>query len=156
MLFFWQKKRKNDQDRGKEAETDVPARIPFEKGNYEKPDGYGTLSLEDMRFYYRIERKSTEGVPEGFTQEKDIADKLRLYRSPKDRPVLRIRMNLPIFDSGDREWDSYRDLYVSRESDGLCGILVAGGYKVASVHILEDLHCADAHTEETLTTAGIL
>ncbi len=129
-----------------------------ERGNpenrFEKPAGYSEFKLNDLRFYYRRRIRHSTNYKRGpLTLERTISDTLRVYRNKKNEEVLRIHVSIPTFDSGDREWDSYRELYIWPDGGKMCGVLTAGGYRVASVESYTDLRCADARTEELLQSA---
>ncbi len=46
--------------------------------------------------------------------------------------VLRLSRDIPTFDSGDREYDAWHDLYLVRERSGrMHAVYCAGGYRIA-------------------------
>lgn len=48
--------------------------------------------------------------------------------------VLRISRDIPTFDSGDREYDAWHDLYLIQEKSGrMHAVYAAGGYRVAEL-----------------------
>lgn len=48
--------------------------------------------------------------------------------------VIRLSKDIPIFDSGDREYDLWHDLYLVSESNGqLCAVYCTGGYRLARI-----------------------
>lgn len=57
-----------------------------------------------------------------------------LFENDHYPKVVRITKNMPTFDSGDREYDSWHDLYLVRDRWGaLHGLYATGGYRVAKV-----------------------
>ena len=121
------------------------------KENYQKPDGYSELNFSDMAFYYK--RKTEKANPEmmgSLRYDRPVMDSIDIYRNQRNEEILRIYVEVPTFDSGDREWDSYRKLYLFRHEGELWGLLVAGGYRIARIDCYEDIRCADSRTEKML------
>jgi len=57
-----------------------------------------------------------------------------LFESEAYPKVVRITKDIPTFDSGDRQYDSWHDLFLARDFRGcLHGLYAAGGYRVAKV-----------------------
>lgn len=124
--------------------------IPF-------PDGYSAFSFGGLDFYYR--EKTDHGKDfkeESLRFERAFTDAISIYKNRQNAEILRIYVSIPTFDSGDREWDSYRKLYIAPEAGELRGLLIAGGYRIASVQAYHDLRCADERTKKLLEAAGII
>lgn len=123
----------------------------------EKPDAYEELRLGDLAFYCREKTRRGEACAEKpLRLDRPVTDSVSVCRDEKDEAVLRIRVPVPTFDAGDREWDSYRELRIRSEAGRLHALLIAGGYRIASVYSCSDLRCADRRTEALLTELGFL
>ncbi len=121
------------------------------------PDGYSTFSFGSLDFYYR--EKTDHGKDfkeESLRFEKAFTDAISIYKNRQNADVLRIYVSVPTFDSSDREWDSYRKLYITPKAGELRGLLVSGGYHIASVQVYRDLCYANERTKKLMEAAGIL
>ena len=115
----------------------------------EKPKGYQECQHDAMRFYYRsskVEYKDFGGRTEGKPKEYGLVFDRELTDS----------MSVPTFDSSDREWDSYRKMFLIPDRGRLRGRLISGGYRIAEILEYEDLRCADDRTKKLLKAVGIL
>lgn len=57
-----------------------------------------------------------------------------VYTGGKYPRVVRIDKDIPTFDSDDREYDSWRDLYlVKRENGSIFAVYCTGGYRIAEI-----------------------
>lgn len=126
---------------------------------YQKPDGYKELTLDGLTFYYRNEKVDYNALHNkgsnqfenyDFEHDQDITDSWRIFRNKAGKKALVIRVSVPTFDSDDRQWDSYRKLFLIPERDGMNGFLVCGGYSIAEVLAYEDVRYADEKTERLL------
>lgn len=123
----------------------------------DRPAAYSSLSFNGMEFYYRKEIRHGKHYEKGTLElDRRITSAMSVYRNEKNEEVLRLYLSVPTFDSGDREWDSYRELCITSKAGGLCGTLIAGGYRVASASTYTDLRPADSRTEKLLEAAGFL
>lgn len=131
---------------------------------YERPKEYQELYSDDLKFYYRSEKAvdREEGCQEedvlkdyGLRFDHKFKDDYQIYKK-NGKKVLMIYVSVPTFDSGDREWDSYRKLFLIPQKKTVEGFMIAGGYKVSKIFIYEDMRCADSRTEKILKNAGIL
>lgn len=116
----------------------------------EKPD----CGAENAVSYAHIEREFGEGFlfspvimqiykseVDSFTSgsRHDISEKFRgvnlaVFDSTKYRKILRLSLSIPTFDSGDREYDSWHDLFLLQEQSGLIrAVYCTGGYRIAHV-----------------------
>lgn len=126
--------------------------------------GYEKLCVDKGRFYYRTEEKKEEfhGLQEadvlkryGLRHEQKITDACSLYRRDDGEAVPMICEDIPAFDSGDREWDSYRAFFLMPEEGKIKGLLICGGYRVARVLEYEDVKYADAGMKKLLLNIGM-
>ena len=117
----------------------------------QKPDGYSEFNFSNMAFYYnrRIENADSE-IMGRLTYDRPVTDSIDIYKNSNNEEILRFYVAVPTFDSGDREWDSYRKLYLFHHENELWGLLVAGGYRIAKIECYEDIRCADSKTERML------
>jgi len=59
---------------------------------------------------------------------------LSLFSSTKYRKIVQLSCIMPTFDEGDREFDSWHDLYLLQEQDGtLRAVYCTGGYSIAKI-----------------------
>lgn len=127
---------------------------------YQKPDGFDDLPFAGMKFFYRAEHEIpvSSGLPYGlvdFKYEYDFTDSQMVYKNKDGRRALRLFISVPTFDSGDREWDSYRKLFLIPEDGKVTGVLIRGGSKIAKILTYSDIQWADEKTERTLMSTGI-
>jgi len=123
----------------------------------DRPAAYSPLSFNGMEFYYRKEMRHGKHYERGTLQlDRRITSSMSVYRNEKNEEILRLYMSIPTFDSGDREWDSYRELCITSKAGRLLATLIAGGYRVASASTYSDLRPADSRTEKLLEAAGFL
>ena len=66
-----------------------------------------------------------------------------------------IYVSVPVFDSGDREFDSYRKLFLIPGEGKITGVMVCGGYRIAKVLTYRNIRPADDKTEKLLKSTNI-
>ena len=67
-------------------------------------------------------------------EEKFQGTDITIFESTKYRRIVRFSRSVPTFDSDDREYDSWRDLYLLQEHNGIIrAVYCTGGYKIACV-----------------------
>ena len=55
--------------------------------------------------------------------------------------VVRLSKDIPTFDSGDREYDSWHDLYLAEEKNGnIHAVYCTGGYRIAKIQGYAKVH----------------
>ena len=85
------------------------------------------------------------------TLEVDIDDgKNRRYVDENGRTVFRLLERVPTFDSSDREYNSYKMIFIFQENGKTNGIYLRGGYRLAQAMEYTDLVCADEKTSEII------
>lgn len=84
-----------------------------------------------------------------------IENRIELYRDITGGTVLSLYEDVPTFDSGDREYDSYKYFIVVPHDGFLTGIYLNGGYQLARVCVYEDIHFGDGRTKYILNALGI-
>lgn len=152
---------------GTKAENDERINALYEKVNtvisYEKPQDYQEMKYQGMRFYYHtenVEYKASDSSdkPKEYQLifDHEISDSCSIYKEKNGNKVLMIYVSVPTFDSGDREWDSYRKLFLIPSGGRLKGRLVVGGYHVARILIYDDIVCGDSRTEKIIKCTGII
>ncbi len=66
--------------------------------------------------------------------------KLTYYEGGTYEKALRLRKDIPTFDSSDREYDSYHDLYLLKSKySGILGTYCTGGYEIAKLISLGEM-----------------
>ena len=131
-------------------------RQAFHKGSEGSSEGRtlepGELEFEGLRFSYSDTRKGSEETFDSLKLEfeEEITDTDWVYKGEDGLRVLCFYKAIPTFDSGDREWDSYRKLYIIPDGDKMNAYLVSGGYHIAGVKFYEDIRPLDAETENRL------
>lgn len=144
-----------------EAESDAS----LNDGNaYSKQIEYKEMTFVELKLYYRSEEVDYESfrhqgkgrfMSYGFEYDHDVTDSWMIYRNKTGLKALVIHVSVPTFDSGDRQWDSYRKLFLIPEGQGMIGFLVYGGYEIAKILAYSDVRCADEKTEKLLKSTGI-
>lgn len=67
-------------------------------------------------------------------EEKYCNTNITIFESTKYKTIVRLSLSIPTFDSGDREYDSWHDLFLLQEHNGIIrAVYCTGGYKVAHV-----------------------
>ena len=107
---------------------------------YEAPEGYEKLYFDDLRFFYASSR-SDESF-RGSSKEEPIIRKYGL-----ESAFARCQ-ELPIFDSCDREWGSYKKHFLINKGGKVQAVELTGGYKIGTLYIYEDVRYADSRTRE--------
>lgn len=75
----------------------------------------------------------TNGARKNVEEKYHGAD-IALFESTVYRKILRLSLSIPTFDSADREYDSWHDLYLLQKHDRtLCAVYCTGGYHIAKV-----------------------
>lgn len=131
--------------------------------------GSELLSFRKYRFYYQ-EKEELAASEDGYfwlgnrglrirdllgDQVEDFGNDIRKYQDVFGNPVLRLYLSVPTFDSGDREWDSYKVLYIIEHDGHLSGLYLNGGYHLASVVLYRDMDSGESQTEELFQRAGM-
>ena len=132
--------------------------------DYPKPSGYSELNFAGLKFYYRSEEVDYSDMDKknayrfekyGFVYDHDISDSLMVYKSKEGEKALVIYIAVPTFDEGDREWDSYKKLYLLPDTGKITAFICRGGYKLAKVMVYEDVWWANAKTETLLKSTEL-
>lgn len=67
-------------------------------------------------------------------EEKYHGANIAIFESTKYKTILRLSLSIPTFDSGDREYDSWHDLFLLQEHTGIIrAVYCTGGYRIARV-----------------------
>lgn len=131
----------------------------LKKSAFLQRGGYSEMTFEGLKFYYR--RKSVDYAAlsnqgpcqfqkYGFEYDHNITDTWMIFKNKAGKKALVIHVSVPTFDYGDREWDSYRKLFLIPESGSMTGFMICGGYKIAKIFAYQDIHCADKKTKKLL------
>lgn len=131
---------------------------------YLKPSGYQEMTFDELKLYYRSEEVDYSSLSDqgnsrfmsyGLEHDRDITDSWRIFRNKTGLKALVIHVSVPTFDSGDRQWDSYRELFLIPKEQRMTGFMVCGGYEIAKILAYNDVRCADEKTEKLLKGTGI-
>lgn len=131
----------------------------FAKVILSKLGRYKKMTFDDLKFYYRYEdvdyaAHGPQGPCRfqkyGFEYDHNITDTRMIFKSKTGKKALVIHVSVPTFDSGDREWDSYRKLFLISESNSMIGFMICGGYNVAKIIAYKDIYCANERIEKLL------
>lgn len=128
-----------------------------------KKNNLETLNINGYKFYCtKKELPNTDYsfVLDGKTLNEDFftdilevdlenGDKRR-YIAENGMTVIRLRESIPIFDSGDCMYDSYKVLLIYDKNGEKTGLFLRGGYRLASAAICTDLVYADEKTKQML------
>ena len=67
-------------------------------------------------------------------EEKYCGTNVAIFESTKYKTIVRLNLSIPTFDSDDREYDSWHDLFLLQEHNGIIrAVYCRGGYRVAHV-----------------------
>lgn len=67
-------------------------------------------------------------------EEKNCGADIAIFESTKYKTIVRLSLSIPTFDSSDREYDSWHDLFLLQEHNGIIrAVYCTGGYRVAHV-----------------------
>lgn len=128
-------------------------------------EAYQKMTFAGMEFLYSSEVLDYEhpGNEEKrrlakyrFEYIKDFSDTVSLYQNDAGQRAVGIFSFLPTFDSGDREWDSYRRILLIplEQENRMEAFLDCGGYRLAKSYYYPDIRFADEKTEQKLTGLG--
>lgn len=117
------------------------------------------MTFDGLKFYYHSQHIDymAHGVscPDefqkyGFEYDRDIGNSRSIYKNKAGEKALVIHVSVPTFDSGDREWDSYRKLFLIPKENEIECYMVCGGYHVAQVVGYKGIYCTDKEIKELL------
>ena len=131
----------------------------FKKLAFSQRGRYSEMTFDDLKFYYRSKNVDYEAYGNqspcrfqeyGFEFDHNITDTWMIFKNKAGKKALVIYVSVPTFDYGDREWDSYRKLFLIPESDSMTGFMICGGYEIAEIIVYKDIHYADKKTKRLL------
>lgn len=120
---------------------------------------YRKMTFDGSKYYYLFQyvdymAHGASGPDQfqkyGFEYDRDIGDFRSIYKNKSGEKALVIRVSVPTFDSGDREWDSYRKLFLIPKGNEIEGYMVCGGYHIAEVVAYKGICCADKEIKKLL------
>lgn len=82
-----------------------------------------------------------------YAHKKWTSESFQEYHNPK---ICRISEKIPVFDSSDREWNSFKEMLIIKEKNQFSGIYLNGGYHLAQARIYRDLQAGDEETQRLL------
>lgn len=117
----------SEQKKPEERKTVTYAHIDREFG-----DGF-VFSSERMQVSKSQIDFFTSGIRHDMA-EKHCRTNIAIFESTKYKTILRLSLDIPTFDAYDRECDSWHDLFLLQEHDGIIrAVYCTGGYSVAHV-----------------------
>ena len=131
----------------------------FKKLAFAQQSRYSEMTFDDLKFYYCSKnvdyaaygnQNPCQFQKYGFEYDCNITDTWMIFKNKAGKKALVIDVSVPTFDYGDREWDSYRKLFLIPASDSITGFLIRGGYKIAEIIVYKDIYCADKKTKRLL------
>lgn len=91
------------------------------------------FSSETMQVTEREVEFFTSGTRHNI-EEKYCGTDIAIFESTKYKTVVRLSLSIPTFDSGDREYDSWHDLFLLQEHNGtIRAVYCTGGYQIAHI-----------------------
>lgn len=108
-------------------------------------DGY-TYSF-NSRSYRDVDSLWAESIEE-------LTQNISIGMDQFGEKVLRIHYSIPTFDSGDRQWDSKRQLYLMCDGKDIHLVIMNGGYQIARLTFFEKLLTADARMKPLFEKLG--
>ena len=106
--------------------------VSYEHIKREFGDGF-LFSPEVMQVSEREVDLFTSGSRHNI-EEKYCGTNIAIFESTKYKTIVRLSLSIPTFDSGDREYDSWHDLFLLQEHNGIIrAVYCTGGYRVAHV-----------------------
>ena len=106
----------------------------------ERDFGKGFLfSMETLNVTEDDLEKYQSGTPLDADKFKDC--NVRFFTDGYYPRVVRLSKDIPTFDSGDREYDSWHDLYLVQEQSGnIHAVYCTGGYRIATIQGYAKVH----------------
>ena len=106
----------------------------------ERDFGKGFLfSMETLNVTEEDLEKYQSGTPLDADKFKDCY--VRFFTDGYYPRVVRLSKDIPTFDSGDREYDSWHDLYLVQEQSGnIHAVYCTGGYRIATIQGYAKVH----------------
>lgn len=134
-----------------------------ETREYPLPAGYKAMDFNGLKLQYSSEEIDFDEMSNGGKRQfdriklsyiRDFTDDVSVYQNDKGEKAIMIYFSMPTFDSGDREWDSYRKLYLIPTVDKVEGFLIAGGYKIAKIYYYPDIRWGNEKTKKLMKQTG--
>lgn len=122
------------------------------------PQGAKELPFGRFRFYYTNEEHiDSKDYDVGFRRERicRLGENEALFRSKDGDLTFQIFVDIPTFDSGDREYDSYERLQLRCTPEGMTAYVEHGGYRISSIRRYDGISLADGKTRWMLAALGI-
>ncbi len=67
-------------------------------------------------------------------EEQYCGTDIAIFESTKYKTIVRLSLSIPTFDLGDREYDSWHDLFLLQEHSGIIrAVYCKGGYRIAHI-----------------------
>lgn len=133
-------------------------------GKKKETDNWKTLDYYGMEFKYESSSSDydSHSLVNPCELEKlhlefdhELKSDMNILKNKDGDTSLMIYVSVPTFDSGDREWDSYRKLYLIPKGRKITAYVVAGGYRLSRIQKYNNIRCKNEKAEQILKEAGI-
>lgn len=112
------------------------------------------LRHDNNNFIYQFRKYSADYFKKELLMELDKG--IKKYRDEKGREVLSVYESIPTFDSCDREWNSYKQIYIVKKNGTFTGFYFTGGYHLADVKRYTHMECGDENTKNMLESMEMM
>lgn len=117
--------------------------------NWDCPEGLDNWAFRLGDMPYKNHRDLFRG------QIKEVSKDIAVFRDVHGRRFLRVYIDRPTFDSGDREWDSYIWYGIMPHSGDVEVLMVNGGYSIGVIEIYRRLTDGREAIEALLEQSGL-
>jgi len=119
------------------------------------PPGRDTMIRIKSRYYTRLEGFARFKIKDFDDREaKFHGVRISMYRDAMLHRSLVLRFDPPCFDSGDRQYDSRRTLYLVHGFTDISGVYCVEGYEVSELYVFEGLTAVSEKLLDYLKIAG--
>lgn len=124
-------------------------------GKKKETDNGNIFKFDGLEFSYTSEDSGKELQELNLEFDHEIKTDMNILKNKNGVTALMLYVDVPTFDSEDRVWDSYRKLYLIPKGRKITAYVVAGGYRISSIHKYNNIHCKNEKAEQILREAGI-
>lgn len=125
---------------------------------------YQNMDFQGLKFQYLHEKnvyhhrdntKYNQLNQLALEYEREVSDHVSVYKNKEGQRAVVVYQPIPTFDSSDREWNSYRKLYLIPIENGVTGLMVVGGYNIAKIDCYTDIRWNDEKTRKLMIQTGV-
>lgn len=159
-MFLFKRKTKTKTEEKARAREPASYRLRLNTGHmaglqFEDSWKISHNDCELSSYSYTLNGKSYTGVScLNVKENEEIGDQIYIREDQYGSKVLCVVTDIPTFDSGDREWDSYMTEYLMFDGRDINLIVKRGGYKIASLTFYTKLTAADVELKDCLERLG--